>query len=177
MMEVRWFCKAVHIVNGAPSALCLWSGLGEIWGLYQVPRLEIVCVCVCVCGTWGFSLYHRLIGKDPDSGKDGRQEEKGTTEDKLVGWYHQLNGREFEQAPGDSERKGSLAFCSPWGWKELDVTEQLNNKNKFKIVSSSCRIVFFFYCVLTFFKWLLFDLKNLFCVTLKELFSNLEKSV
>ena len=49
MMEVRWFCKAVHIVNGAPSALCLWSGLGEIWGLYQVPRLEIVCVCVCVC--------------------------------------------------------------------------------------------------------------------------------
>ena len=57
------------------------------------------------------------------------------------------------------------------------MTEQLNNKNKFKIVSSSWRIVFFFYCVLTFFKWLLFDLKNLFCVTLKELYSNLEKSV
>ena len=168
------------------STYCEWSTLSALplvwvgWDLRHLPGTTLrdcVCVCVCVCGTWGFSLYHRLIGKDPDSGKDGRQEEKGTTEDKLVGWYHQLNGREFEQAPGDSERKGSLAFCSPWGWKELDVTEQLNNKNKFKIVSSSWRIVFFFYCVLTFFKWLLFDLKNLFCVTLKELFSNLEKSV
>ena len=45
----------------------------------------------------------QLIGKDPDAGKDGRQEEKGMTEDKMVGWYHQINGHEFEQAPGDGE--------------------------------------------------------------------------
>ena len=47
---------------------------------------------------------------------------KGVTEDEMVGWYHRLNGREFEQAPGDSEGQGSLACCSPWGHKELDMT-------------------------------------------------------
>ena len=55
--------------------------------------------------------------------KDCRQEEKGMTEDKIVGWHHQLDGREFEQAPGDSEGQGSLACCSPWGCKESDTTE------------------------------------------------------
>ena len=47
----------------------------------------------------------------------------------MVGWHHQLNGHEFEQALGDSEGQGSLVFCSPWGHKELDMTEQLNNSN------------------------------------------------
>ena len=55
------------------------------------------------------------------------QEEKGTTEDEKVGWYHRLNGHEFEQTPGDGEGQG-LTCCSPWGRKELDTTEQLNNK-------------------------------------------------
>ena len=59
----------------------------------------------------------------------GGQEEKGTTEDEMVGWHHQLNGHEFEQAPGDGEGEGSLACCSPWGRKESDTTEQLNSKN------------------------------------------------
>ena len=48
------------------------------------------------------------------------------TEDEMVGWHHQLNGYEFEQAPGDGEGQGSLACCNPWGRKELDTTEQLN---------------------------------------------------
>ena len=56
---------------------------------------------------------------------EGR-EEKGTTEDQMVGWHHQLNGHEFEQAPGVGDGQGSLACCSPWGCKELDTTEQLN---------------------------------------------------
>ena len=55
-----------------------------------------------------------LIGKDPDAETDRRQEEKGTTEDKMVGWHHQLNGHESEQAPGDGEEQGSLLCCSPW---------------------------------------------------------------
>ena len=63
----------------------------------------------------------------PGDGKDCRQEEKGTTEDELVGWYHRLDGHEFEQAPGDGEGRGSLACCSLWGRRELDRTEQLNN--------------------------------------------------
>ena len=68
-----------------------------------------------------------LIGKDPDAGKYWRQEEKGTIEDDMVGWHHWLNGHEFEQALGDSWGQGSLACCSPWGHKESDMTEQLNN--------------------------------------------------
>ena len=50
------------------------------------------------------------------------------TEDKMVGWHHRLNGHEFEQTPGDGDGQGSLACCSPWGRKELDTTERLNNK-------------------------------------------------
>ena len=49
-------------------------------------------------------------------------------------WYHRLDGREFEQTPGDGERQGSLACCSPWGCKELDVTERLNNNNIYVII-------------------------------------------
>ena len=54
-----------------------------------------------------------LTGKDPDAEKDWRQEEKGTTEDKMVEWHHQLNEHEFKQTPGDSKEQGSLVFCSP----------------------------------------------------------------
>ena len=68
-----------------------------------------------------------LTGKDPDDGKDWRHEEKGMTEDEMIGWHHQVNGHEFEQAPGDDEGQGSLVCCSPWGHKELDMTEWLNN--------------------------------------------------
>ena len=67
-----------------------------------------------------------LIWKDPDAGKDLRQEEKGITEDKMIRWHHQLNGHEFEQALGVGDGQGSLACCSPWGLKESDTTEQLN---------------------------------------------------
>ena len=50
----------------------------------------------------------------------------------MVGWHHQLNGHEFEQAPEDGEGQGSLGSCSPWGRKELDTTEQLNNNKEIK---------------------------------------------
>ena len=77
---------------------------------------------------WPPDAKSQHIRKDPDAGKDWRQEEKGTTEDEMVGWHHQLNGHEFEQAPGDSEGQGSLVCCSSWDHKESDMTEQLNNK-------------------------------------------------
>ena len=70
-----------------------------------------------------------LIRKDPDAGKDWRQEEKGTTEGEMVGWHHWLNGHEFEQALGVGDGQGSLACCSPWGCKKLDTTKRLNNNN------------------------------------------------
>ena len=68
-----------------------------------------------------------LIRKDPVAGKEWRQEEKGTTEDEMVGWHHWLNGHEIEHAPGDGEGQGSLACCSPWGTQRAGhswVTEQ-----------------------------------------------------
>ena len=67
---------------------------------------------------WSPYAKNWLIGKDPDLGKDWRQEEKGMTEDEIVGWCHQLNGHEFEQAPGVGDGQGSLACCSPWGRKD-----------------------------------------------------------
>jgi len=67
-----------------------------------------------------------LIGKDPDAVKDWGQEEKGTTEDKMVGWHHWLNGHGFEWTPGVGDRQRGLACCGSWGQKESDMTEQLN---------------------------------------------------
>ena len=67
--------------------------------------------------------------QDPDGGKGCGQEEKGMTEDKMVGGHHGLNGHEFEQALGDSEGQGSLVRCSPWGCKESNTVVQLNNND------------------------------------------------
>ena len=64
------------------------------------------------------------LRKHPDAGKYWGQEEMGTTEDEMVGWHHQLSEHEFEQAPWDGERQGSLACCSPWGCEGSDMTEQ-----------------------------------------------------
>ena len=67
-----------------------------------------------------------LIWKDPDAGKDWRWEEKGMTGDEMVGWHHCLDGHEFEEALGVGNGQGSLAYCSPWGCKESDLTKRLN---------------------------------------------------
>ena len=69
------------------------------------------------------------IGKDPDAEKDWRQEEKGTTEDEMVGWCHWLDGHEFEQASGVGDGQGGLACCSPWGRKELDTNDWVTELN------------------------------------------------
>ena len=75
---------------------------------------------------WPPDANSQLIRKDPDAGNDWRQEEKGTTEDEMVGWHHCLSGHEFEQALGVSDGQGSLVCCNPWGRKESDMTEWLN---------------------------------------------------
>ena len=61
---------------------------------------------------WAPDVKIQLIGKYPDGGKEWRQEEKGTAEDQMVGWHHQFNGKEFEQALGDGEEQGNLVYCS-----------------------------------------------------------------
>ena len=78
---------------------------------------------------WPPDSKSRLIRKDPDAEEDWGQEEKGLTEDEMVGWYHWLNGHKFEQALGDSEGQGGLASCSPWGRNKSDTTQRLNNNN------------------------------------------------
>ena len=75
---------------------------------------------------WPPDAKNWLSGKDPNAGKDWRQEEKGTTENEMVGWHHWVDGHEFQQAPGVGDGQGSLVCCSPWGQKELDMTEWLN---------------------------------------------------
>ena len=81
---------------------------------------------------WPPDVKNWLIGKDPDAGKDWRWEEKGTTEGKMVGWYHRLNRHEFEYTLGVRDGQGGLTCCSPWGCKESEMTEWLN----WKVLSS-----------------------------------------
>ena len=76
---------------------------------------------------WPPDADSQLTGKYPDDGKDWGQEEKGTTEDEMAGWHRWLDGQEFEQAPGGDEGQGRLACCSPWGRKQSEIAEWLNN--------------------------------------------------
>ena len=105
-------CKEIHPVN--PKGNQSWIFIGRTDAETKTPIL------------WAPDVKEWLIGKDPDAGKDWRQEEKETTEDEMVRWHQWLNEREFEQAPGVGDGQGSLACCSPWGRKELDTTEWLN---------------------------------------------------
>ena len=73
--------------------------------------------------TWCEEITHWI---KPWWSKDWRQEEKGTTEDEMVGWHQWLDGHEFEQAPGVGDGQGSLVCCSSWGHKESDMTGWLN---------------------------------------------------
>ena len=77
---------------------------------------------------WPPDVKSWLTGKDPDAGKDQRREEKGRTEVEMVGWHHWLNGHEFGWTSGVGDGQGGLACCSPWGYKESDTTERLNQK-------------------------------------------------
>ena len=74
---------------------------------------------------WPPDVKNWLTGKDPDAGKDWRQEEKGMTEDETVGWHHWLDGHGFGWTLGADDGQGGLVCCGSWGRKELDTTEQL----------------------------------------------------
>ena len=86
------------------------------------------------CWSWNSNIWlpnvkSWLTGKDSDAGKDWGQEEKVTTENEMVGCHHWLNGHELEQTPRECEGQGSLAYCSPWGCKKSDKTEQQQYKS------------------------------------------------
>ena len=104
-------CKEIQQVN--PKGNQSWIFIGRTDVEAEAPIL------------WLPDAKNWLIGKDPDAGKDWRREEKGMTEDETVGWHHQLDGHEFEQALGVGDGQRSLACCSPWDHKESDMTELL----------------------------------------------------
>ena len=101
-------CKEIQPVH--PKGNQSWIFIGRTDAEAETPIL------------WPPEVKSWFIGKDPDAGKDWGQEEKGATEDELVGWHQQLNWHEFEQTLGDSGGQGSLVCCSPWGCKESDTT-------------------------------------------------------
>ena len=105
-------CKEIQPVS--PGGNQSWIFTGRTDAEAEAPIL------------WPPYVKNWLTGKDPDVGEDWRWEEKGTTEDEMIGWHYQLNGHEFEQALGVGDGQGGLLCCSPWGRKELDTTEQVN---------------------------------------------------
>ena len=112
MLESPLYGNEIKPVN--PKGNQLWIFIGRTDAKAETPVF------------WPHDAKNWLTGKDPDAGNDWSQEENGTTEDEMVGWYHRLDGHEFEQAPGVGDGQGSLACCSPWGHKESDITKRLN---------------------------------------------------
>ena len=130
-LESSLDCKKIQPVH--PKENQSWVFTGRTDAEAEAPIL------------WPPDMKSWLIWKAPDARKDWRQEEKGTTEDEMVGWHHWLNGHEFEQAPGVGEGQGSLVCCSLWGQKELDTTEWLNNKLCDSIIEPLRFILDFFF--------------------------------
>jgi len=105
-------CKEIQAVHPKGDQSWVFIGRTDVEG--ETPIL------------WPPDAKSWLIGKDPDAGKDWRWEEKGMTEDEMVGWHHWLSGHEFGWISGVGDGQGGLVCCSPWGHKKSDTTEQLN---------------------------------------------------
>ena len=110
--EDSWEIQPVH-----PKGNQSWICIGKTDAEAETPKLQPP------------DAKNLLIEKDPNAGKDWRQEEKGVAEDEMIGWHHRLDGHEFESALQVGDGQGSLACCSPWGHKEFETTEWLNNKD------------------------------------------------
>ena len=113
-LESSWDSKEIKSVNPKGNQSWIFIGRTDAEGLIGSIDAPIL---------GPLDVKNWLIGEDPNAGNNWRQEEKGMTEDEMVGWHHWLNGLESGQAPGVGDRQGSLVCCSPWGRK---VTEWLN---------------------------------------------------
>ena len=102
-------CKEIQLVH--PKGNQSWIFIERTDAEAETPIL------------WPPDVKNWLLGKDPDAGKDWRQEEKGMMEDGMVGWHHRLIGHEFEQAPGVGDGQGGLAGCSPWGCSQTRLSD------------------------------------------------------
>ena len=107
-------CKEIQLVHRKGNQSWIFTGRTDAEAEAETPKL------------WPSDSKNWLIWKDPDAEKDWRQEEKGMTEDEMVGWHHWLDGHEFEWALEVGDGQGSLVCCSPWGLQESDMTEPLS---------------------------------------------------
>ena len=139
---VVYGCELNYKQSWAPKKLCFWTVVLEETLESPLDCKEIQTVHPKGNQSWIFTertdaeaetpilwppeAKNWLTGKDPDAGKYWRQEEKGTTEDEMVGWCHRLHKHESEQTPGVGDGQGGLACCSPWDRKESDTNEWLN---------------------------------------------------
>ena len=110
--KIMMYLSLIHPVHPKGDQSCMFIGRTDAEA--KAPIL------------WPPKAKNRLTGKDPDAGKYWGQEEKGMTEDEMVGWHHWLSGHESEWAPGVGDGQGGQACCGPRGRKELDTTEWLN---------------------------------------------------
>ena len=110
-------CKKIQPVH--PKGDQSWVYIGRTDAKAETPVL------------WPPDVKSWLVWKDPDAGKDWGQEQKGMTEDEMVGWHQRLNGHEFGQTPAVSDGQGGLACCGSWGRKESDSTERLSWTERF----------------------------------------------
>ena len=123
-------CKEVQPVH--PKGDQSWVFIGRTDSEAETPLL------------WPLDVKSWLIGKDPDAGKDWGQEEKGTTEDEMVGWHYWLDEHGFGWTPGAGDGQGGLVCCGSWGHKESDTTEQLTDLNWFPVVGLlDCMVILF----------------------------------
>ena len=112
LLRVPWTARRFQSVH--PKGDQSWVFIGRTEVEAETPVI------------WPPDVKSWFIGKDPDAGKDWRQEEKGMTEDEMVGWHHWLNGHVFGWTPGVGDGQGDLVCCGSWGRKESDPTEWLN---------------------------------------------------
>ena len=127
-----WVWELDHKEGWVPKKWCYWivvlqKTLESTWDCKEIkpfnPKRNQPWIFIERCDAkapilWPPDAKSQFIGKDPDVGKDWEQEDKGVTEDKMIGWHQWLNGHEFEQTKGESKGQGSLACCSSLGRKE-----------------------------------------------------------
>ena len=144
-----WMWELDHKEDWVPKNRCFWTvvlenTLENLLGFKEIksvnpkgnqPWIFIGSIDTEAPILWRPDAKSQLIWKDPDAGKDWRQKEKGMAEDEMVRWHHWLNGHELQQTLEDGEGQESLGCCRQWDWKELGMTEWLNNsKNASKFV-------------------------------------------
>ena len=120
-------CKEIQPVH--PKGIQSWIFIGGNDAEVETPII------------WPPDAKNWLTGKDPDGGKVLRQEEKGKTEDEMVGWHHQLNGHEFEWTPEVGDGQGGRAYCGPWvakSWIWLSNWTQLMVGAQYQLINTSC---------------------------------------